>query len=218
MRQLPGDKYNVAWFKLAEFVARGEKERALGLYRLLIHTFEDKALAHQLQGDLLLSFNDEEAIVEYTKAAQAYEQGTRIMESTALYEHLITLRPSSAEFIEHLIDLYTLLDNKKRIAELSKQLTKVLLEKRQYEHLFSLLSSWQQSLDQSLLVTMYENIILHAAHDTMFPTVVVQEYLKKVVDFYVTAGDESSLHVFLDKLKALHEDYYKKACDYMQNV
>ena len=62
MRHVPSDKYNIAWFRLAECVSRGEKERALGVYRLLAHSFGDEAFAHQLMGDLLLSFDDAQAL------------------------------------------------------------------------------------------------------------------------------------------------------------
>ena len=58
MKHLPSDKYNVAWFKLAECVARGEKEKALGVYRLLVHSLDEPAFIRQLEGDLLLAFKD----------------------------------------------------------------------------------------------------------------------------------------------------------------
>src|SRR3990172_10433854 len=80
MRQVPAEKYNIAWFKLAEFVARGEKERALGIYRLLIHSFDDKAFSYQLEGDLLSAFNDESARDKYLSAAQLYHKEGRIDE------------------------------------------------------------------------------------------------------------------------------------------
>jgi hypothetical protein len=37
MKQTQVDKHTIAWFKIAECVSRGEKERALGVYRLLSH-------------------------------------------------------------------------------------------------------------------------------------------------------------------------------------
>ena len=52
----PSDKYTIAWFKLAECVAKGEKEKAFGVYRLLMHSLEDQAYAYQLEGDLLDAF------------------------------------------------------------------------------------------------------------------------------------------------------------------
>ncbi len=71
MKQLNHDKYNVAWYKLAEFVVRKEKERALSLLRLLTHSFNDQALKDQLEGDLLRSFDDHKnASEKYFAAAQ----------------------------------------------------------------------------------------------------------------------------------------------------
>ena len=74
MNQVVADKYNIAWFKLADCVARGEKERALGVFRLLSHSFDDPALARQLHGDLLLSFRDERAQEKYEEAVTALER------------------------------------------------------------------------------------------------------------------------------------------------
>lgn len=97
MRQLPAEKYNVAWFKLAEFVARGEKERALGLYRLLAHAFESKALAYQLEGDLLSLFGDEQAMDRYAVAATLYVQENKVQEAIMLYEYVLSINPVSAK-------------------------------------------------------------------------------------------------------------------------
>ncbi len=66
MKQVPSGKYTIAWFKLAECVSRGEKERALGVYRLLSHSLDDSALVCQLEGDIFLSFNDkQQAVTNY---------------------------------------------------------------------------------------------------------------------------------------------------------
>ena len=60
-------KYSIAWFKLAECVGRKEKERALAVYRLLSHSIGDEALTTHLEGDILLSFDDDVAIAKYKK-------------------------------------------------------------------------------------------------------------------------------------------------------
>lgn len=106
MKHTAPQKYTVAWFKLAEFVSRGEKERALGLYRLLSHSFEDYALAYQLAGDILLAFNDEEAIEKYKMAADLYKKNARFLEAIALYEQLIVLTDNILEYTPLLVELY----------------------------------------------------------------------------------------------------------------
>ena len=95
MKHVSPDKYSIAWFKLAECVARGEQARAFGVYRLLSHSFEDKAFAHQLAGDLHLAFNDTEAAVaKYEQAAQIYKKDGRHSEAEAVYGHLATINSS----------------------------------------------------------------------------------------------------------------------------
>jgi hypothetical protein len=111
MKQVPPDKYTIAWFKLAEFVARGEKERALGIYRLLCYSFDDKAFAHQLEGDILWAFNDSQASDRYFQAAQLYKQDNRILQAAAVYEHLATLHSESIEYMQSVVELYTLLND-----------------------------------------------------------------------------------------------------------
>lgn len=116
MKQQPSDNYSVAWFKLAEFVSKGEKVRAMGLYRLLAHSLEDQALILQLEGDLLRSFDDANAIVRYEHAAQAYKTSGRYMEAVSVYEHLIVLNPQQQLYRQAAIHLYTVLDIPERAA------------------------------------------------------------------------------------------------------
>lgn len=107
MKQQPSDSYSVAWFKLAEFVSRGEKVRAMGLYRLLAHSLEDQALVLQLEADLLRSFDDASAIERYEHAAQSYKATGRLMKAVSVYEHLIVLQPDQPLYRHAAIKLYT---------------------------------------------------------------------------------------------------------------
>lgn len=106
MKQVPSDKYNIAWFRLAEYVARGEKERALGVYRLLSHSLDDSAFARQLEGDILLSFGDAQALVCYQDAALLYKNAGLLRKAAAVYEHLHELNQSNPEYISALLELY----------------------------------------------------------------------------------------------------------------
>ena len=91
MKYIQSEKYNLAWFRLAECVSRGERERAMGVYRLLSHSLGDDALAAQLKGDLLLCFNDELASKKYLEAANLYKKSQKTIEAIAVYEHLLLL-------------------------------------------------------------------------------------------------------------------------------
>jgi tetratricopeptide (TPR) repeat protein len=106
MKHLPSDKYNVAWFKLAECVARGEKEKALGVYRLLVHSLDEPAFIRQLEGDLLLAFKDYAAVDKYVAAAELYQKSKKISEAAAVYEHIVVLAPEPEYHVAKLIELY----------------------------------------------------------------------------------------------------------------
>src|SRR5437868_9211237 len=97
MKQTQGDKHMIAWFKIAECVSRGEKERALGVYRLLSHSFNDSAVAHQLQADIYLSFDEkDQAIHLYHQAMEQYTKSHRFLEAVAVGEHLAVMCPDDS--------------------------------------------------------------------------------------------------------------------------
>jgi len=102
------DMYSIAWFKLAECVARREQERAFGLYRLLAHSFDDQAFAQQLAGDLYRAFDDDKSAIEkYEQAAYLYEQGGRSREAAAVYDHLKTINPDEKRYQEAAASAWT---------------------------------------------------------------------------------------------------------------
>jgi hypothetical protein len=67
----------IAWFRLAETVSKGEKERALTLYRLFSYSFVDQAFAAQLEADILGAFDDERAFDRYVESIVAYKKDGR---------------------------------------------------------------------------------------------------------------------------------------------
>ena len=91
MRQMSRGNSSIAWFKLAEVIMRGEKERALSIYRLLMHSVANDAIKMQLEGDILSIFNDTNAFQSYAKAATLHQQNNDIAHVVSLYEHVIDL-------------------------------------------------------------------------------------------------------------------------------
>lgn len=116
------EKNTVAWFKLADFVSRGEKERALNLYKLLMHSINDEALALQLAGDIFIAFNDQQAIEKYTSAGRMYKKQKRFLQAATVYEHVITLQESSLDVLIDLLEIYTTLQNQVKIIEITQQI------------------------------------------------------------------------------------------------
>lgn len=93
MKQNQTDKYCVAWFNIADYVLRGERERALGVYKLLAHSINDPALALQVEGDILWAFNDSDALEKYLSAAELYVNHKRFDKAIALYQQILLLNP-----------------------------------------------------------------------------------------------------------------------------
>lgn len=115
MEQDPGGKCSLAWFKLAEFVARGERERALCVYRLLMHTVDDAAFAKQLEGDLLGSFEQPGAFESYMHAIELYRKNCKHAQAMAICEYVVRTFPTQTLFLEILIELYQELPHPTRI-------------------------------------------------------------------------------------------------------
>jgi len=112
MKQTQFDKHTIAWFKIAECVSRGEKERALGVYRLLSHSFNYNAVARQLEADIYLSFEEyDAAIALYRIAMEMYQKSERYLEAVAVCEHLITMLSSDMLLRREALKLYNALNN-----------------------------------------------------------------------------------------------------------
>ncbi len=100
------DKYNVAWYRLSECVAKGERERALGMYRLLAHSIDNQALVKQLEGDILYLFHDEMAFERYKEAAHLYRERGHYLQALALLEQVVQTPCATLKDRVTLIELY----------------------------------------------------------------------------------------------------------------
>ncbi len=105
MKQTERQK-SISWFKLAEFVERGEKERALGIYKLLALSINDLAFTYQLEGDILLAFDDQQATAKYLQAAEHYIKQNNFNAAIGTLNHLAILNPTNQMAWNMLSDLY----------------------------------------------------------------------------------------------------------------
>lgn len=216
MKQHGTDKYSIAWFKLADCIARGEKERALGVFRLLSHSLDDNALAQQLYGDILLSFNDKSAASErYLHAAQMYQEDTRLLEAAAVYEHLTTLNPDHVAYREKLIELYQAMGIASKVREYVAQLLEYLLNKDDWQKAIELVRSYDTAGDACFAARLHEKLVFTLL---MFPEVLpdtIMMHVKKVIDAWHTAQDIRALQEFMNKLQAADEKLYAQAEQYV---
>ena len=138
MRLSACESYTVAWFKLADFVARGEKERALTVHRLLMHSVQDEAIPYQLEGDILLAFDDDAALDRYHIAANIYKKAGKIKQAASVYEH-VSLFKEDERIFEALFDVYFLLKNDMGMLDTFSRLAKVCIQNNKFNlisHLF----------------------------------------------------------------------------------
>ncbi|HAU30428.1 MAG: hypothetical protein UV79_C0003G0029 [candidate division TM6 bacterium GW2011_GWF2_43_17] len=77
MKQAMESNSSIAWFKLAELVKRGERERALSVLRLLSHSITDKAFVALLEAELFYLLRDERAKEACTRAIGLYQKEGR---------------------------------------------------------------------------------------------------------------------------------------------
>jgi len=217
MKHVPQDKYNVAWFTLAECVSRGEKVRALGVYRLLSHSIEDIAFRRQLEADILLAFQDkDDAIAKYKDAANLYKKGGKCLEAVAVYEHLRQLEPAELEYITYLVELYAQLRiTSKQVTNL-KQLFEVQLHCHDFAAAEDTLNTLDGLLDNTQTAGLHQQItyalIAEAHHDKNQ----VLKHLKAAITGFLHGDDNRALQKFLPTLEALNAAYAQEACQFVQ--
>lgn len=216
MKQVPSDKYNVAWFKLADCIARGEKERALGVYRLLSHSLDDHALATQLHADILLSFQDPKANDAYKKAAQLYKEQERYLQAAAIYEHLLTLEPDILEHRIAIIELYQLLGINSKVREYVMGLVRYLLEKDDWKTASQMAHEYDGAGDYAFAATLHELVMFYmiSTHEVLPDTIMA--HARCAIDAWQEGGDEQAIEAMLQKIAAMDKTIAGYARDYYQ--
>lgn len=216
MKQFESEKYTVAWYRLAEFVARGEKERALALYRLLVHSFDDQALAHQLEGDLLMSFNDIAAIQCYKKAIALFVTQKRFIEAAAVYEHICTVEPQNNEALHELLGLYVKLQHCAGFIATAKKLIDLYVQDHAYEATKKLCASYETQFPEVEINKLYAYVVLQLikkqANDNL-----IKELLENVLERFVLSDNPKQLQSFLSQLKATNSHYVELVSRWMAN-
>lgn len=215
MEQLPSDKYNVAWFKLAECVSRGERERAFGVYRLLMHSIEDAAFAKQLEGDLLWFFGDDGAVDCYSTALTLYQESEKLVEAAAICEHLVALRPNEHIYREHLIQLYRNLGVTSKMGHGIEQFVALLLFNKQSHKIDSLLTTFDEFHEPHAYAVAHGAVVKVLINSHIGTDEQIRLYLKKAIESFILSGNSVALTSFMSALRALHEPYYEVAAEYI---
>ena len=215
MRYIPNDKYTIAWFKLAECVTKGEKEKAFGVYRLLKHSLEDQAYANQLEGDLLSAFADEKAIEKYEHAAQLYYTQNRYKEAAILYEELICNAEYNKQYMVRFIDACNHYPNKDALLKKLIHVTTTLIEQKKEVTLASYLPELEEASPILITVQIYLHMIVQDNLYKIQNNDGIKKILSQAADFLLKHNLNDELTHALASLQALHESWYQFLCSYI---
>jgi tetratricopeptide (TPR) repeat protein len=216
MKQVGSAKYNIAWFKLADCIARGEKERALGVYRLLSHSLDDKALACQLHADILLSFQDDQAEAMYKKAAEMYYEQERYVQAAAVYEHLVTLEPHNIGYRITIIELYQQLGISSKVMEYVQTLVSYLLEKQDWKKAIEMVNRFALAGDFVFAARLHEQILFFVMNtDDVLPDTIM-DHARAAIDAWHEDGNQAAIAQLLSKMVAIDAKMGGYARDYWQ--
>lgn len=205
MKQVQNDKYAIAWFKIADYVSRGEKERALGMYRLLAHSIDDHALRFQIEGDILWAFKDNESLQKYEKAADCYQSDGRLRQAAAVYEHLLSISPRP-DIRKKLLEWYFQLHMPQAVGRHVVLFCEELIAQSDLQVAKEVALAWQKSILQCDSVKIDELLVVAHAHAGLPLDNEIVNMISNIVLFYQEHNLEQlvALH---DLLNALNKSY-----------
>jgi hypothetical protein len=206
MKQSQSNKYSVAWFKIADFVTRGQKERALGLHRLLAHSIGDNALNLQLEGDILLSCNDNRALEKYQAAALYYQKEERLCQALAIYEHILLLRPGCSQTILFLIALYNRSAQYHYAEQYAQLLVYTLAQAKKILLLISLIQEMDFEPERAL-----KEIIMPTVKELLLCSAITREeimvFAKALIDRLLQPHSVNLTQHFLHELTSINKEW-----------
>ena len=215
MKQLPSERYSVAWFKLADCIARGEKERALGVYRLLAHSFDDPALARQLHADILLSFNDERAQKVYEEAAILYRERNQLIEAAAVYEHLVTVDSQNILYRTQIIELYQLMGIASKVSRYLYQLIDDLMAHDQWKKAIEICNQYETAGNLTFTAQLHEQMLFHLINKELMPDMIMT-HAKKAVDAWLDLDNQQAINRLLGRLQDADEKICVHVREYVE--
>lgn len=211
MKQENVQKQNVAWFKIAQCIESGQKERALGMYRLLSHSIPDQAYAQQLEGDIFMSFDDIATAADlYHNAAQLYKKDGRLFEAALVYDHLATLQPIVYPHITHAIQLYQLLNQYSKVQQRVQLLVTRLAEAKQWQQAIDAIDLLSQD-DTDTRLHLLQTILLEAIATNRPPELFIEFILQRIISTAQHSATPHALQKILTILETHQPERYHQA-------
>lgn len=216
MKQVSSNKSNIAWFKLAEFVGRGERERAFSLYRLLIHSLDDEPFLKKLEADIWIAFDEKEARALYLSAAHLYRKSGRLVEALLIYELLVELFPSEGSYTEKVIALCQELGRQEKELEYQQKWSHLLLNQGAIEKGLKAFKLIEKKLKESEITEFHKNLVIFALQHNYTEQKIIKNSLKNSLDSFLRSGDAMTLKTFLSKISSLNNVWHKDAQAYLK--
>lgn len=214
MKQYVGEK-SVAWFKLAECIGRGEKERALSLYRLLTYSFQDQAFIKKLEADIIATFDKELAAKEFMHAAHLYHTRGDSKEAMFIYELLSDFFPEKTEYIECLIDLAKNNNYKDGLIEYERRACELFLQEGKCAKASELLHGLKGQLDGKQYAYLTQLFVCKALEYTWTHHQLITHYLHETLATYVRFSLDRELQQFMASLQVINQVWYQDAMSYL---
>jgi hypothetical protein len=206
-------KTSLAWFKLADVAARGEKERTLSIYRLLVHSINHDALSAQLEGDILHGFQDVSAVQSYLKAAILYQKNNDILLAALLYEVIIQIAANIIDYRLAIFSLYQKIEYYDHAVRSGKNLIEMLVTHDGFFKAHELVRD--AMLPAAEKVQLYEALVLNfLLSDKSIERSLLHANIAAIAEYY-DHTDNRWLQ-FLSKLAALDQQAHAYALSYVK--
>lgn len=206
MSVVSSQRVSIAWFKLAECVRRGEKERALSVYKLLVHSLRDHAVAMQLKGDILAIFGlGSEAVTAYQAAASAFEQDGRRAQAAYAHECIVTYQPRQYCSYHALVTWYAYVGVHGRAYVIARHMVTAFIQSGYISRAYEALQDISAYFDRDQIAHLYEVFIqcaLEHPHGSADRTI-IHTGIAKAIDVYRNVEDDYAISQFVDHLSRI---------------
>lgn len=206
---------NVAWFKLAEFIRRGEKERALSLYRLLTHSIADESFLKKLEADIWFSFSPKKSESFYNEAAHAYVKVGQNVEALSVFELLVARCPANGMYCEKVILLCDQLGCKDKKKQYQKKLYQTFLKNGEIEKGLKQFELLEKQLKDADAFDFHKQLVLEALKHNFAEQEIIKTSLQKALDGFMRTAQKVELQKFLSLLEELNQVWHKDAVAYL---
>jgi len=217
MKQLPSERSSIAWFKLAEYVGRGDRERAFGLYRLLVHSVDDQPFLKKLEADIWSAFDIYKSQELYEQAAHLYKNAGNFSESLLIYELLTAHFPENLFYVEQAIVLCDELGLEKKKQEFNKRQCHALLSLGRVEKSLKAFQTLEKNIRSMDVLQFHKEWVIAALTHHYSEQETIKIILQKVLDGYLRMAADTELSVFLVTIKQLNPVWYKDAFGYCES-